>query len=481
MSSAADHVAPPSSPPAPAPSVFISYASEDRAAARTLRDTLISAGLDVWYDEQELTGGDAWDQKIRRQIRDCDYFMPLISATTEARSEGYFRREWRLACERSLDMADDVLFIVPVVIDDTPDQGARVPDKFFTVQWLRTRGGAATPALHHLIRRLLARERHMAPRAPTGPTRAPYQPTQAPFGAPPPLASEPPPGPTPPPGASGHAAPPQMPPMPHVPEKGGFLHGLKFVFEVLWWALTAAWLLFNRLPKWARVVVTVWLVLTMFSIRCSNPRASVSERPPPSRLPPDGQKRMRNLVERVAQSSRDGQTVTDPEEVSRLLGDLARGFAEGFSDSAASGKSLVVVPFGPPSAVDPVDRFAHAVFISLFGRISLDKRADIGLASPPKGELDDAALLARGKRLNAAFVLAAQPSSKPPATLLVRLLKVDDGSVAWSSTYPVDDNDSSAVAEQIHDKIFEHVPRKAREPRREGGKKFLPPPTPDPK
>src|SRR5690348_8106972 len=54
------------------PSVFISYASEDRAAARVLREALSNAGLDVWYDEDELTGGDAWDQKIRRQIRDCD-------------------------------------------------------------------------------------------------------------------------------------------------------------------------------------------------------------------------------------------------------------------------------------------------------------------------------------------------------------------------------------------------------------------------
>src|SRR4051812_50034664 len=82
-------------PLVPHPSVFLSYASEDRAAARALRDALLAIGLEVWYDENELAGGDAWDQKIRRQIRDCDYFMPMISATTERRKEGDFRREWR--------------------------------------------------------------------------------------------------------------------------------------------------------------------------------------------------------------------------------------------------------------------------------------------------------------------------------------------------------------------------------------------------
>jgi len=140
--------------PAPGPSVFLSYASADRNAARALRDTLAAAGLDVWLDEEELAGGEAWDTKIRNQIRTCTYFMPIISATTEVRREGYFRREWRLAVERTLDLADDVMFLVPVVIDGTRDTGARVPEKFFSVQWLRCPGGEPTPELQRLAARL---------------------------------------------------------------------------------------------------------------------------------------------------------------------------------------------------------------------------------------------------------------------------------------------------------------------------------------
>ncbi len=136
------------------PSVFLSYASEDREAARSIGDALTGFGLDVWLDQSELGGGDAWDQKIRKQIRECDYFMPIISAQTEARHEGYFRREWRLAVERTLDMADDHLFLLPVVIDDTIESQARVPDKFLTVQWLRLPAGRPTPALEALCRRI---------------------------------------------------------------------------------------------------------------------------------------------------------------------------------------------------------------------------------------------------------------------------------------------------------------------------------------
>ena len=46
-----------------------------------------------------------------------DALSPVISANTQARVEGYFRREWNLAAGRTLDMADDQAFLLPVVID----------------------------------------------------------------------------------------------------------------------------------------------------------------------------------------------------------------------------------------------------------------------------------------------------------------------------------------------------------------------------
>src|SRR5688500_15328207 len=81
--------------------VFLSYASQDAAAARRICDALRAAGIEVWFDQSELRGGDAWDQKIRKQIKECALFVPIISANTQARQEGYFRLEWRLADQRT--------------------------------------------------------------------------------------------------------------------------------------------------------------------------------------------------------------------------------------------------------------------------------------------------------------------------------------------------------------------------------------------
>jgi hypothetical protein len=46
--------------------IFLSYASQDAEAARRICDALRAAGLEVWFDQSELRGGDAWDASIRR-------------------------------------------------------------------------------------------------------------------------------------------------------------------------------------------------------------------------------------------------------------------------------------------------------------------------------------------------------------------------------------------------------------------------------
>jgi hypothetical protein len=72
----------------PTEAVFLSYASQDAEAARCICEALRAAGVEVWFDRNELVGGDAWDAKIRGQIASCALFVPVISANTNARGEG---------------------------------------------------------------------------------------------------------------------------------------------------------------------------------------------------------------------------------------------------------------------------------------------------------------------------------------------------------------------------------------------------------
>src|SRR5665213_179415 len=139
-----------------AKAIFLSYASQDAAAARRICDSLRAAGLEVWFDRSELRGGDAWDASIRNQIKECALFIPIISLNTQARTEGYFRLEWRLADQRTHLMAKSRAFLVPVCIDDTRDVEAEAPDSFSAVQWTLLPDGNAPLAFVERLSRLLS-------------------------------------------------------------------------------------------------------------------------------------------------------------------------------------------------------------------------------------------------------------------------------------------------------------------------------------
>ena len=146
-------------PPAremPDKAVFVSYAREDLMAVQRLKAGLDAAGVTTWFDLDRLEGGDDYDRKIRRNIERCAYFIPVVSAATERRVEGYFRREWSYALDRARNIAEGALFIVPVCIDDTNTVSAQVPDRFKALHITRLPGGEVTPEFARHLRDFLS-------------------------------------------------------------------------------------------------------------------------------------------------------------------------------------------------------------------------------------------------------------------------------------------------------------------------------------
>jgi TolB-like protein/Tfp pilus assembly protein PilF len=159
----------------PAHAVFLSYASQDAAAAQRICESLRAAGAEVWLDRSELRGGDAWDHAIRRQIKACTLFVPVLSASTSARSEGYFRLEWKLAVDRSHLMAAERAFILPVVIDGLREVEAMVPDRFREVQWTYCPAGEVSGEFIARVLQLLSPEAQAPPPAGAGAQAPPAQ------------------------------------------------------------------------------------------------------------------------------------------------------------------------------------------------------------------------------------------------------------------------------------------------------------------
>lgn len=139
----------------PAASVFISYAREDLTAVKQLKSGLEQAGITVWFDYDRLNSGDAFESKIREYIRSCKLFIPVLSGNTESRHEGFFRREWRFAEDRALNIDPGIPFIVPVVVDETK-QLRRVPESFMKLHLTWLKQGQVTEDFCQNMRRLCA-------------------------------------------------------------------------------------------------------------------------------------------------------------------------------------------------------------------------------------------------------------------------------------------------------------------------------------
>ena len=397
----------------PAPTVFLSYASADREAARVLRDALPTFGLEVWYDESELGGGEMWDQKIRKQIRECDYFMPLISAQTEARHEGYFRREWRLAVERTLDMADDHAFLLPVVIDDTGQTGARVPEKFLSIQWVRAPGGQPNAALESLCKRLVAGEPVAGPQVPAATTRAARRATVT---APSPVK------------------------YPEFPTEDG-KSKTQYWLHVVGWAFRSAWIFFNQLPKWVRAIVYVWLCIALLSKGCSsNDHRS-------SKISPRDAEQLNAISEKYHGSF-------DKKDISQLASQIARITSDDGAERPAERSPLLVIPFTAPAGNAETAKIADSTFALVYGKIAIAHHGRVGLSQESAPCDDSKSALERGRSNHSAYVLCGAIGTEAAAQVLsVRISKVSDGSVAWSKSYPVAGADPAKIAEEVNSRI----------------------------
>jgi hypothetical protein len=407
-----------------APTVFLSYASEDRAAARLIRDALQGFGLEVWYDESELDGGDAWDQKIRRQIRDCDLFMPVVSAQTEARHEGYFRREWRIGVERTLDMADDHIFLLPVVIDTTDAATARVPEKFQTVQWTKLPGGQSTPAFEALCKRLMAGEtvqdketgvRQVIVDASPRRRRA-----RTPEG-PPPVYRE----------------------FPKLADAADKPH---YYANVGGWALHSLWASFKRLPRFVRFFIYIWIFIAAMSLL--GRIGGDSGNRPAERLSKEEMQKLREISDsyRAGQNGSGGKIDVD-KLVASVTKNLPRAAAAG---ATGTHSALLAIPFSTPVDDAAAKKVADATFAQVYGRVSISHPGEVALAREPLPSADAAAAaeLARGRKAD--YVLIGTViKSTAPQSLEVKGVAAEDGSVAWSASFPIVGADPEKIAVEV--------------------------------
>ncbi len=129
--------------------IFLSYASQDRAAAQAIERGLREQGHDVFFDRDDLPAGEEFHNRIRRAIEQSDLLIFLVSPDS-VDAGSYTLTELEIA-EKSWKQAGGKL--LPVILRPTPRE--TIPPFIRSVTFLQTEGhlpASVAAAVHRLAR-----------------------------------------------------------------------------------------------------------------------------------------------------------------------------------------------------------------------------------------------------------------------------------------------------------------------------------------
>lgn len=115
------------------PKVFVCHASEDTKVAADIANRLLTDGFPVWLDKLCLLPGQDWEKMIAEGVDSAQAIIVLISEHFV--KTGYLQKEVRLALAQADRRPEGAIFILPLLIDDTPP-----PPRFSRWQWVRMEG-----------------------------------------------------------------------------------------------------------------------------------------------------------------------------------------------------------------------------------------------------------------------------------------------------------------------------------------------------
>ena len=110
--------------------IFISYASGDRVKAQELHSYLTAHGADPWLDTENLLPGQDWKMEIAKALDETDLILLCLSKSSITR-EGYVQKEMRLALDRTLEIPQGEIFLIPARFEEV-----ELPYSLRDYQWV---------------------------------------------------------------------------------------------------------------------------------------------------------------------------------------------------------------------------------------------------------------------------------------------------------------------------------------------------------
>ena len=99
--------------------VFLCHSSRDKSVVRELYRRLSESYVEAWLDENNLLGGQDWEEEIRKAVKRSDIVIICVSSEAFA-TPGFLHKEIAFALDRAEEQPEDSLFIIPLRLEKCP-------------------------------------------------------------------------------------------------------------------------------------------------------------------------------------------------------------------------------------------------------------------------------------------------------------------------------------------------------------------------
>ncbi|MCE7859117.1 MAG: hypothetical protein DPW18_16765 [Chloroflexi bacterium] len=110
--------------------VFLCHASTDKPKVRELYRYLKRRGINPWFDEEHLVGGQDWQVEIPKALATSDAIIICLTKNSVDK-EGYIQKEIKFALDKALEMPEGRIFLIPVKFEE-----CEVPFTLSRYQWV---------------------------------------------------------------------------------------------------------------------------------------------------------------------------------------------------------------------------------------------------------------------------------------------------------------------------------------------------------
>ena len=103
--------------------IFLCYASEDKPVVREIYKRLREDGYEPWLDEENLLGGQDWQEEIPRSVINSDVVLVCLS-TKSTTKKGYVHKEIEYVLDAADERPERAIFLIPLRLED-----CEIPDR----------------------------------------------------------------------------------------------------------------------------------------------------------------------------------------------------------------------------------------------------------------------------------------------------------------------------------------------------------------